>query len=209
MTALRGVIAILRGVTPDEVLAVGRALFDGGVRVIEVPLNSPQPFDSIERLVREFGHEALIGAGTVLSAADADRVADAGAGLVLSPNFDAAVVRQAKARGLLSMPGVATPSEGFAALAAGANALKLFPAEQLGPTVMKAWRSVFAPNTPMFAVGGVGEHNLVAFRRVGASGAGIGSSLYAPGTAPQMLTERARRLVTLWSAPLTAEGDKA
>ena len=199
MTTLAGVIAILRGVRPDEVLAVGRALIDGGIRVIEVPLNSPQPFDSIERLVRAFGSHALIGAGTVLSAGDVDRVADAGARLVLSPNFDAAVVRQTKARGLLSMPGVATPSEGFAALAAGADALKLFPAELLGPPVMKAWRSVFAPGTPMFAVGGVGEGNLLAFKRVGASGAGIGSSLYAPGTPPEPLRERARRLVALWS----------
>lgn len=201
MTTLAGVIAILRGVRPDEVLAVGRALIDGGIRVIEVPLNSPQPFDSIERLARAFGSHALIGAGTVLSAGDVDRVADAGARLVLSPNFDAAVVRQTKARGLLSMPGVATPSEGFAALAAGADALKLFPAELLGPPVMKAWRSVFAPGTPMFAVGGVGEGNLLAFKRVGASGAGIGSSLYAPGTPPEPLRERARRLVALWSGP--------
>jgi 2-dehydro-3-deoxyphosphogalactonate aldolase len=199
MTTLTGVIAILRGVRPDEVLAIGRALFDGGIRVIEVPLNSPSPFDSIERLAREFGSTALIGAGTVLSADDVDRVADAGARLVLSPNFDAGVVRRTKARGLLSMPGVATPSEGFAALAAGADALKLFPAELLGPAVLKAWRSVFAPATPMFAVGGVGEHNLAAFNRAGATGAGIGSSLYAPGAAPDQLVDRARRVVGLWA----------
>lgn len=205
MNALHGVIAILRGVTPAEVLAVGQALVDGGIRVIEVPLNSPQPFDSIERLVREFGDRVLVGAGTVLTAADSDRVADAGARLVLAPNFDAAVVLRSKARGLLSMPGVATPSEGFAALAAGADALKLFPAELLGPPVMKAWRSVFAPATPMFAVGGVGESNLLAYKRVGATGAGIGSSLYAPGTPAAELHERARRLVALWSNP---EGDK-
>jgi 2-dehydro-3-deoxyphosphogalactonate aldolase len=201
MSALHGVIAILRGVTPAEVLATARALLDGGIRVIEVPLNSPQPFDSIGRLAREFGAEALIGAGTVLGVADVDRVADAGARLVLSPNFDASVVRQTKARGLLSMPGVATPSEGFAALTAGADALKLFPAELLGPPVMKAWRSVFAPQTAMFAVGGVGESNLLAFKRVGASGTGIGSSLYAPGTPPELLIDRARRLVSLWSTP--------
>lgn len=200
MNTLSGVIAILRGVTPAEVRAVGRALLDGGIRVIEVPLNSPSPFDSIELLVREFGHDALIGAGTVLNAADADRVADAGAGLVLSPNFDARVVERTKARGLLSMPGVATPSEGFAALEAGADALKLFPAELLAPAVMKAWRSVFPPATAMFAVGGVGEQNLAAFKRAGATGAGIGSSLYAPGTTPDQLVGRAQRLVALWSA---------
>jgi 2-dehydro-3-deoxyphosphogalactonate aldolase len=200
-TPLGGVIAILRGVTPAEVLAVGRALFDGGIRVIEVPLNSPEPFASIERLAHAFGGEALIGAGTVLSEADVDRVADAGARLVLAPNFDARVVQRTKARGLLAMPGVATPSEGFAALEAGADALKLFPAELLGPPVLKAWRSVFAPATPMFAVGGIGEHNLVAFKRAGATGAGIGSSLYAPGALPQQLLDRARILVELWAAP--------
>ena len=204
MTALAGVIAILRGVRPDEVLAVGRALFDGGIRVIEVPLNSPQPFDSIERLVREFGSSCLIGAGTVLSADDVDRVADAGARLVLSPNFDAGVVRRTKARGLLSMPGVATPSEGFAAMAAGADALKLFPADLLGPPVLKAWRSVFPPATAMFAVGGVGEHNLVAFKTAGAAGAGIGSSLYAPGTTAPQVLERSRRLLDLWRGPAPA-----
>jgi 2-dehydro-3-deoxyphosphogalactonate aldolase len=208
MTPLGGVIAILRGVTPAEVVAVGQALFDGGIRVIEVPLNSPEPFDSIERLARAFGGEALIGAGTVLRDADVDRVADAGARLVLSPNFDTRVVLRTKARGLLSMPGVATPSEGFAALEAGADALKLFPAELLGPAVLKAWRSVFAPATPMFAVGGVGEHNLVAFKRAGATGAGIGSSLYAPGAVPQQLLDRARALIDLWAASLGADGGK-
>jgi len=208
MTPLGGVVAILRGVTPAEVLAVGQALFDGGIRVIEVPLNSPEPFDSIERLARRFGGEALIGAGTVLADADVDRVADAGARLVLSPNFDARVVRRTKARGLLSMPGVATPSEGFAALETGADALKLFPAELLGPAVLKAWRSVFAPATPMFAVGGVGEHNLVAFKRAGATGAGIGSSLYTPGAVPEQLFDRARALVGLWAAPIGADGKR-
>jgi 2-dehydro-3-deoxyphosphogalactonate aldolase len=197
-TALAGVIAILRGVTPGEVLGIGRALVEGGIRVIEVPLNSPQPFDSIERLAREFGHQVLVGAGTVLTAGDVDRVADAGARLVLAPNFDAAVVARSKARNLASMPGVATPTEGFAALAAGADALKLFPAELLGPAVFKAWRSVFPAATPMFAVGGVGEHNLLAFKQAGATGAGIGSSLYAPGATAEQLIPRARKLVALW-----------
>ena len=209
MNALSGVIAILRGVTPAEVLAIGRALFDGGIRVIEVPLNSPQPFDSIALLAREFGGEALIGAGTVLSVDDVVRVGDAGARLVLAPNFDAAVVARTKARGLLSMPGVGTPSEGFAALAAGADALKLFPAELLGPPVLKAWRSVFAPATAMFAVGGVGEQNLTSFKRAGAAGAGIGSSLYSPGATPEQLLYRARKLVALWSARDAVEGDKS
>lgn len=195
-----GVIAILRGVTPAEVLDVAAALVRGGVRVIEVPLNSPSPFDSIERLARAWGDQVLVGAGTVLCAADADRVADAGGRLVLAPNFDAAVVRQSKARGLRSVPGVATPSEGFSALAAGADALKLFPAEMLGPPVLKAWRAVFPPGTPMLPVGGVGTHNLAAFKAAGAVGAGIGSSLYAPGVAPDELERRAAALVRAWSA---------
>ncbi|MBL8346778.1 MAG: 2-dehydro-3-deoxy-6-phosphogalactonate aldolase [Rubrivivax sp.] len=197
---LEGVVAILRGITPAEVLAVGHALKAGGIRVIEVPLNSPEPFDSIERLAREFGHELLIGAGTVLTAGDVDRVADAGGRLVLAPNFDAAVVRQGKARGLLTMPGVATPSEGFQALAAGADALKLFPAEMLGPPVLKAWRAVFPKSTPMFSVGGIGAHNLAAFKAAGASGVGTGSSLYSPGTPAVELTPRALSLVQSWAA---------
>jgi 2-dehydro-3-deoxyphosphogalactonate aldolase len=195
-----GIIAILRGVTPAEVLDVAAALVRGGVRVIEVPLNSPSPFDSIERLARAWGERVLVGAGTVLDPADADRVADVGGRLVLAPNFDAAVVRQSKARGLLSVPGVATPSEGFAALAAGADALKLFPAEMLGPPVLKAWRAVFPPGTPMLPVGGVGAHNLAAFKAAGAVGAGIGSSLYAPGVALDELERRATALVQGWTA---------
>lgn len=195
---IEGVVAILRGVRPDEVLAVAAALIEGGVATIEVPLNSPQPFDSIERLVRTLPPQVRVGAGTVLSAADVDRAADAGATLVLAPNFDAAVVQRTVQRGLFSMPGVATPSEGFAALAAGAHGLKLFPGEMLGPPVMKAWRAVFAPGTPMYAVGGVGEANIAAYKAAGASGVGVGSSLYAPGVAVPELTRRAQALVRRW-----------
>lgn len=200
MKRLQGVIAILRGVTPDEVLDIGQALVAGGVRIIEVPLNSPQAFDSIALLAQALGDEALVGAGTVLTAAEVDRVAAAGGRLVLSPNFDAAVVQRTRALGLLSMPGVATPSEGFAALAAGAQALKLFPAEMLGPPVHKAWRAVFGPATPMFAVGGVGAHNLAAFKTAGATGVGTGSSLYAPGVRAADITCRASAIVAAWDA---------
>jgi 2-dehydro-3-deoxyphosphogalactonate aldolase len=180
------------------VLGVAAALIEAGIAVIEVPLNSPQPFDSIQRLASAWGSQVRIGAGTVLRAADVERAADAGATLVLAPNFDAAVVQRTVQRGLFSMPGVATPSEGFAALAAGAHGLKLFPGEMLGPPVMKAWRAVFAPATPMYAVGGVGENNIAAYRAAGASGVGIGASLYAPGVAAPELTRRARALLQRW-----------
>ncbi|MEO7150773.1 MAG: 2-dehydro-3-deoxy-6-phosphogalactonate aldolase [Burkholderiaceae bacterium] len=196
---LHGVIAILRGVTPAEVVAVGHALRAGGIAIVEVPLNSPQPFDSIAALVRAFGDTLLIGAGTVLTPAQVDQVADAGGRLILSPNLDTAVVARTRQRGLLSMPGVATPSEGFAALAAGADALKLFPAELIGPPVLKAWRAVFPPATKMFAVGGIGAHNLGAFKQAGATGVGTGSSLYAPGTPASEITPRARALVDRWT----------
>jgi 2-dehydro-3-deoxyphosphogalactonate aldolase len=199
MPPIEGVIAILRGVRPDEVLDVARALIDGGIAVIEVPLNSPQPFDSIARLAREAAAWGVrIGAGTVLGEADVDRAADAGATLIVSPNVDAAVVRRSAQRALFSLPGVATPSEGFAALAAGAHGLKLFPGELLGPPVMKAWRAVFAPATAFYAVGGVGEHNIAAYKAAGAAGVGIGSSLYAPGVEAPELTRRAKALVQCW-----------
>jgi len=198
MRPIEGVIAILRGVSPDEVLGVAQALIDGGIEVIEVPLNSPQPFDSIRRLVRDVSSRVRVGAGTVLAAVDVDRAADAGATLVLAPNFDAAVVQRTVQRGLFSMPGVATPSEGFAALAAGAHGLKLFPGEVLGPPAMKAWRAVFAPGTPFYAVGGVGEANIAAYKAAGAAGVGVGSSLYMPGVAPNELTRRARSLLSCW-----------
>ena len=197
---MKGLIAILRGVTPDQVLPVAQALLHGGIHIIEVPLNSPDPLASIQRLAGSLGQQALVGAGTVLTAADVDRVADAGGRLVLAPNFDAAVVQRAKARGLSVVPGVATPTEGFAALAAGADGLKLFPAEMLGPPVLKAWRAVFPPGTPMLPVGGVGLHNLAAYKAAGAAGAGIGSSLYSPGVAPDELAQRAQALVQAWSA---------
>ena len=195
-----GVIAILRGVTPHTVLEVAAALVGAGVRVIQVPLNSPSPFHSLRLLAREWGAQVLVGAGTVLRADDVDRVADAGARLVLAPNFDAAVVQRACCRDLCAMPGVATPSEGFAALAAGADALKLFPAEMLGPPVLKAWRAVFAPDTVMVPVGGVGLPNLAAFKAAGATAAGIGSSLYSPGVPLDELARRAQALVQAWAA---------
>ncbi len=191
-------VAILRGVTPDEVLAVADVLVDCGFHTLEVPLNSPDPFTSIRRLVARHGSTVLVGAGTVLNTADVWRCADAGARLVLAPNCDVDVIRAACAQGLVAMPGVATPSEAFEALAAGAQALKLFPADVLGTASFKGWRAVLPACVPMFAVGGVDAGNLRAFREAGAAGAGLGSSLYAPGRSPEDLRSRALAALQAW-----------
>ncbi len=189
------IAAILRGVTPDEIDGVGDALVEAGLTVIEVPLNSPQPFESIKRLAARHGAYALVGAGTVLETANVARVKEAGGKLVVAPNFDADVVRAAKASGLIALPGVMTPSEGFAALKAGADGLKLFPAEIIPAAVFKAWRAVFPRETLMLAVGGVGVDNIATYRDAGASGYGIGSALYKPGRAAGEIGPLARALV--------------
>jgi 2-dehydro-3-deoxyphosphogalactonate aldolase len=194
------IVAILRGVKPDEIVAVGDALVEAGITIIEVPLNSPQPFDSIARLAARQGHKALVGAGTVLNAEDVTLVKDAGGQLVVAPNLDVDVVRAAKAIGLAALPGVMTPSEGFAALKAGADALKLFPAEIIPPAVFKAWRAVFDPDTLMLAVGGVGVDNIRSYAEAGASGYGIGSALYKPGRAPEDIGKLAKALVAALKA---------
>lgn len=193
------IVAILRGVKPDEVDDIGDALVEAGVMIIEVPLNSPQPFESIRRLAARHGARALIGAGTVLDAADVARVKEADGRLIVAPNFDAEVVRAAKAAGLAALPGVMTPSEGFAALKAGADALKLFPAEIIPPVVFKAWRAVFAPDTLLLAVGGVGVDNIATYRDAGASGYGIGSALYKPGRPAREIGELAKALAAALS----------
>ena len=192
------VVAILRGVTPDTVLGVAQVLLDAGFRVIEVPLNSPSPLASIEALAREFGADVLVGAGTVLSPAQVDDVVAAGAGLVLSPNCHAPVIAQTLRHSVLAMPGVATPSEAFAALAAGAQTLKLFPADVLGTASFKGWRAVLPKDTPMFGVGGIDADNLASFRQAGAAGVGLGSSLYVPGIGLTELALRARQLLAAW-----------
>ena len=201
MLDLRGALtqcpiaAILRGVTPDEIDAVGDALVEAGITVIEVPLNSPRPFESIKRLAARHGHRALIGAGTVLDPADVDAVLAANGRLIVAPNADLAVISRAKVGRLVALPGVMTPSEGFAALKAGADGLKLFPAEVIPPAVVKAWRAVFPPDTLMLAVGGVGVDNIRAYRDAGASGYGIGSALYKPGRPAAETGKLARALV--------------
>lgn len=190
--AVEGVIAILRGVQPDQVLAVARALVDGGIRVIEVPLNSPRPFDSIRALSARVGAGALVGAGTVIDPADVARVKAAGGRLIVMPHADVAVIREAKHHGLTCIPGVATPTEAFAALAAGADALKMFPAEALPPGALKAWRAVLPRDTLVFAVGGMRPDNLAPYWEAGADGFGTGSNLYKPGASAQAVRDAAQ-----------------
>lgn len=191
-------IAILRGVTPDEIVAVGRALYDAGFRVIEIPLNSPQPYESIRRLTAELGEDCLIGAGTVLTEAQVAEVAAAGGRLIVSPNANLAVIRASKAAGLVSAPGVATPSEGFVALEAGADSLKLFPAEQLGPAVVKAWRAVFPKELALLPVGGITPDNMGPYVAAGANGFGLGSALYKPGLSAAQVSANAQAFAAGW-----------
>ncbi|WP_323148634.1 2-dehydro-3-deoxy-6-phosphogalactonate aldolase [Pseudomonas oryzihabitans] len=193
-------IAILRGVTPDEIVSVGRALYDAGFRVIEIPLNSPQPFESIRRLTAELGESCLIGAGTVLTEAQVAEVDAAGGRLIVSPNANLAVIRASKAAGLVSAPGVATPSEGFAALDAGADSLKLFPAEQLGPAVVKAWRAVFPKELALLPVGGITPDNMGPYVAAGANGFGLGSALYKPGLTAAQVSANAQAFAAGWRA---------
>ena len=194
-------VAILRGVQPTEVVAIGQALAQAGWCLIEVPLNSPDPLRSIS-LLREHVPQALIGAGTVLSAQAVREVKAAAGEWIVSPHFDANLVRESVSQGLISVPGVSTPSEAFAALAAGAHGLKVFPAEMITPLVLKSWRSVLPPTRVLLPVGGVGADNLLAYRAAGASGAGFGSSLYQPGLSAQQVGERARHLAQIWHSAI-------
>lgn len=191
-------IAILRGVTPQEIVAVGRVLYEAGFRVIEIPLNSPQPLESIQLLSRALGDDCLVGAGTVLNEQQVSAVAQAGGRLVVSPNTNGAVIRASKLAGMASAPGVATPSEGFAALEAGADALKLFPAEQLAPAVLKAWRAVFPADLPMLPVGGVTPDSMASYVQAGANGFGLGSALYKPGLDLEQLASNAKAFASAW-----------
>ena len=192
-------IAILRGVRPDEAVAIGQALVDAGFRAIEVPLNSPSPLESIAALAETFGERALIGAGTVLNPADVERIAGAGGRLVVMPHGDAAIVRAAKARGLLCVPGVATPTEAFGALAAGADALKLFPAEALPPAAVKAWRAVLPREVWLLPVGGITPERMAPYLGAGANGFGLGSALYQPGLAVAEVAARAKAFATAYA----------
>jgi 2-dehydro-3-deoxyphosphogalactonate aldolase len=182
-------VAVLRGISPEEVDQVADALVDAGFRILEVPLNSPRPYDSIRRLAEAHGTTCLIGAGTVLRVEDVARVREAGGRVVVMPHADLAVIREAKRQGMVCIPGVATPTEAFAALDAGADALKMFPAEAIPPAALRAWRAVLPKDALVFAVGGMKPDNLGAYWAAGASGFGTGSNLYKPGTPAGVVRE--------------------
>lgn len=195
-------IAILRGVKPDESVAIGQALIGAEFGLIEVPLNSPDPWASIEALARNFP-EALIGAGTVLAPDDVRRVGEAGGELIVAPNLNPEVVQEAVRRGMVCLPGVMTPTEAFSALRAGATALKLFPAELIGPEGVKALRAVLPPQTRLFPVGGITPENLAGYCHAGAAGFGIGSALYRPGVTAAEVAPRAHAFASALRACAT------
>jgi 2-dehydro-3-deoxyphosphogalactonate aldolase len=188
-------VAIIRGVTPAEAEAVGDAIYDAGIRIIEVPLNSPEPLMSIEILARSLGERALVGAGTVLDPADVARVKDAGGRIIVSPSTFTPVIEATAAAGLVSSPGFYTPSEAFEAIRAGAHALKLFPAEAASPAVVKALLAVIPRDIPLLVVGGVKPDGMRPWIEAGATGFGLGSGLYAPGRSAEETAARARAYV--------------
>lgn len=196
----RNLVAILRGIVPAEVEGHAEALIAAGVTTIEVPLNSPDPFESVARLVARFGAVAEIGAGTVLRVEEVDRLADLGARIVVSPNADPAVIRATRAAGMASFPGVLTPTECFAALAAGASALKFFPGTLIGPAGLAAIRAVLPKGTPLYAVGGGHAGNFAEWIAAGASGFGIGTAIYRPGQSVEATARAAAEIVAAYDA---------
>jgi 2-dehydro-3-deoxyphosphogalactonate aldolase len=196
----RGLVAILRGLKPTEAIAMGQALFDAGIEAIEVPLNSPEPFSSIARIVEVLPKSALVGAGTVLTAADVDGLHKAGGRLLVSPNIDAEVMARAMHHGMVTMPGVFTPTEAFQAIRLGASALKFFPASVLGAGGISAIRAVLPAQTLVGAVGGVSEKDFAGYKAVGVTVFGLGSSLFKPGMSVDDVAVRAHAAVTAWDA---------
>ncbi|MEL6947573.1 MAG: 2-dehydro-3-deoxy-6-phosphogalactonate aldolase [Pseudomonadota bacterium] len=200
----RPLVAILRGLEPAEAVAIGQALIDAGLGMIEVPLNSPDPMDSIGRLADAFGDRALIGAGTVLTADAVDGVFDAGGRLIVSPNMDETVITRTVARGGVSFPGVFSPTEAFAAIKAGCHGLKFFPASMHGPSGIKAIKAVLPPAMPVLAVGGVSVDTIGAWLAAGTDGFGIGSNIFKPGWTADEVGARAQTFVAAYDAALTA-----
>jgi 2-dehydro-3-deoxyphosphogalactonate aldolase len=198
-------IAILRGITPAEAADHARVLYEAGFRVLEVPLNSPLPFDSIGAIRKALPADAIVGAGTVLHPSYVDSVKGAGGELIVMPHSDGDVIRAAKSQGLACAPGVATPGEAFAALKDGADVLKMFPAEQLGPVVVKAWRAVIAKEVPLVPVGGIAPDNMGPFFSAGANGFGLGSALYKPGQSADVTAKHARAFM---DGLIVSRGDK-
>ena len=193
-----GIIAILRGVTPSEVVAVTQTLYDAGVRIVEVPLNSHEPFTSIEMLAKAFASKMVVGAGTVLSQADVNLLKEHGGQISVSPDCNPATIARAVALGLEPLPGVFTATEAFAAIHAGAKHLKLFPAEAASPLTIKAWKAVLPKHVQVHAVGGVTPENMAEWIDAGASGFGIGSALYKQGMSLSKISESAHTLVSAW-----------
>ena len=189
-------VAIIRGVTPDEAEAIGAAIFDAGIRIIEVPLNSPDPLKSIQRLSDSLGDRALIGAGTVLEADQVAEIKAAGGRLIVSPNTNPAVIRASVAAGMISSPGYFTPSEAFSAIEAGAHALKLFPAEAATPAVIKAQKAVLPRHILLVVVGGIQPDTMLPWLEAGVDGFGLGSGLYVPGQSPAVTADKARAYTT-------------
>ena len=197
----RNIIAILRGIAPDDAKAIGEVLIETGITTIEIPLNSPRPLESIALLAKAFGSVATIGAGTVLRVQDVREIASAGGRIIVSPSFDAEVVQETKSLNMASWPGVLSPTECFAALKAGADGLKIFPCSVLGPSGVKAIRAVLPPETSIYAVGGAGPANFADWIAAGVNGFGIGTALYQPGHSVAQVRQAAVDIVRAYDSP--------
>lgn len=201
---MRKLVAILRGIEPDETFEIAEALIDTGIGMIEVPINSPQPFNSIEQIAAKFGNDALIGGGTLLSVSEIEDLTNAGGRLAVSPDCNPEVIKAAKAKGMVSFPGVFTPTECFTALRSGADGLKIFPSFLMGEEGLKALRAVLPPETQVFSVGGADAGNFTSWLQAGANGFGIGHAIYKPGASAKEVTAKATELVRAYDKAVAA-----